>query len=371
MKKMKIDNLLHALGSVARTLLGATFIFSGFVKAIDPLGTTYKIEDYLNAFGGFFTTFTPLAEVAAWAMIAFEFVLGWLLLTNVWTKVSSWLTLAFMLVMTPLTLYLALTNPVSDCGCFGDAIVLTNWQTFYKNVVLLVLVVVLLLTKRFIPRTFVLNAEVGICMLALGMALGLMTYSRLHLPSLDFRPYKVGNNLPELMEIPEGAPQDEYLITFIYEKDGVQQEFTLDNYPKGDPDWTFVDQHSKLIKKGYEAPVHDFVITDEDFEDITFDILEDERVVTLAVLYKVEKTNLKQAQRLNEMARMAEENDEPFYLVTGSGEEEIEAFREAAGYEYPIYSCDPVTLKTIVRANPGIVRLMEGTVLEKYNLRNR
>lgn len=363
--------IAHIIGAICRTLLGVTFIFSGFVKAIDPLGTTYKIEDYLNAFGGFFTTFTPLAEVAAWGLICFEFVLGVMLLLNVWTKVSSWLSLAMMLVMTPLTLYIALANPVSDCGCFGDALVLTNWQTFWKNIVLLLLVAGLLCTKKHIPQLFTKLVEVCIIMVVLGFTLGFMTYSRLHLPVKDFRPYAIGNNLPELMEVPEDAPQDEYLITFIYEKDGVMEEFTLENYPKNDPDWNFVDQNSKLIKKGYEAPVHDFIITDEEYEDITFDVLEDERPVTLAVLYKVEKTDMKQAKRLNMMAMRAAENDEPFYLLTGSGDEEIEAFREEAGYEFPIYNCDPVTLKTIVRANPGIVVLEQGTVVDKYNLRNR
>lgn len=362
---------LHFIGSIARVLLGITFIFSGFVKAIDPLGTTYKIEDYLNAFGGFFTSLTPLAEVAAWGLIAFEFVLGVLLLTNVWTKVTSWLALAMMLFMTPLTLYIALENPVSDCGCFGDALVLTNWQTFWKNIVLLVLVAVLLLTRKYIPRLFTPVVELGICCLALGFVMGFMAFSRTHLPVMDFRPYRIGNNIPELMEIPEGAPQDEYAITFIYAKDGVEQEFTLADYPKDDPSWTFVDQKSTLIKKGYEAPVHDFIIYDEDYEDITDDVLYDEREVTLAILYKVEKTDLRQATRLNEMAAEAEANDRPFYLITGSGEEEIEAFRLATGYDYPVYSCDPVTLKTIVRANPGIVTMQNGIVMDKYNLRNR
>ena len=140
-----MNNKLPAIsGSVARTLLGLTFIFSGFVKAVDPLGTVYKIEDYLNAFGGFFSELVPMAPYAAYGLILFEFVLGVLLTFNVWTKVTSWLALAMMLVMTPLTLYLALTNPVTDCGCFGDAIHLSNWATFGKNVVLLALVVVLL-----------------------------------------------------------------------------------------------------------------------------------------------------------------------------------------------------------------------------------
>ena len=129
---------------VTRLLLGLTFLFSGIVKAIDPLGTTYKIEDYLKAFGGFFTDLLPLAEPAAFALITVECLLGICLVCNIQIRLVAWLSLLFYLVMTPLTLYLALKNPVSDCGCFGDAVVLTNWQTFGKNVVLLTLVIVLL-----------------------------------------------------------------------------------------------------------------------------------------------------------------------------------------------------------------------------------
>lgn len=366
---MKASPLQHWIGSICRTLLGITFIFSGFVKAVDPLGTTYKIEDYLNAFGGFFEFFTPMAEIGAWMLIIFEFVLGWMLLCNVWTKISSWLALAMMLVMTPITLYLALTNPISDCGCFGDAVVLSNWQTFWKNVVLLVLVVVLLCTKRHIPRLFVWQAELGITCLAIGAALGIMTYARLNLPFLDFRPYAVGNNIPELMEIPDDAPQDVYDIKLIYEKDGIQQEFNLDNYPKDDS-WTFVDQKSVLVSKGFEPKIHDFEITNQDLDDLTYDILEEEEA-TLAILYKVERCNMKQAQRLNDMAQQYDNEGRSFYLITGSSEDAIENFRQQAAYDFPIYGCDPVTLKTIVRANPGIVVLHEGTIVDKYNLRTR
>ncbi len=360
----------HIIGSVSRTLLAFTFLFSGFVKAIDPLGTVYKVEDYFAAFGGLFNYLIPAALPIALMLILLEFTLGWMLFTNVWTKVSSWLTLAFMLVMTPLTLYLALTNAVEDCGCFGDAIYLTNWQTFYKNVVLLVLVIILLLTKRYIPRTFLLTVEICLTLLAAGVAIGLMTYSLTHLPPLDFRPYKIGNNIPELMEVPEGAPADEYEVRFIYERDGEQKEFTLADYPKDDSTWTFVDQKSILIKKGYEPPIHDFVVYDEEFEDITYDILEAEDV-TLAILYKIEKAAPKQAARLAQMAEDAAFNGRMFYLLTGSGDEEIEAFREQYQYDYPICFCDGTALKTVVRANPGIVTLHYGTVTDKYNLRNR
>jgi len=362
---------LHIVGSVARTLLAITFLFSGFVKAVDPLGTLYKVEDYLAAFGGIFNYLAPVALPIALLLITAEFVLGLMLLTNTWTKVTAWLTLAFMLLMTPITLYLALTNAVADCGCFGDALILSNWQTFWKNVVLLVLVIVLLCTKRYIPRTFLWPVELGITVLGVLIAGGIMTWTLLHLPMMDFRPYKVGNNIPELMEVPDDAPQDVYEVHFIYEKDGQQKEFTLEDYPKDDSTWTFVDQKSILMQKGYEAPIHDFIVFNEDMEDITYDILEAEDDVTLAICYKLEKANRKQLARVAELARQAEWDGRLFYLLTGSGEEEIEAFREETDYPQEICFCDPTALKTVVRANPGIVVLRQGTVIEKYNLRNR
>lgn len=376
-----MNKLLSIIGSVARTLLGLTFIFSGFVKAVDPLGTVYKIEDYLHAFGGVFTSLDVVAPYAACALIVFEFVLGVLLTFNVWTKVTSWLALAMMLVMTPLTLYLAITNPVTDCGCFGDAIHLSNWATFGKNVVLLALVVVLLIaqTKGLLWATWKCCMEMFIfCVALLGVS-GLMAYSLLHLPPIDFRPYKIGNNIPEQMvvDIPEDAPMDEYEYTFIYEKDGVQQEFTLDNYPKNDSSWVFVEQKSKLIKKGYEAPeppVHDFVLTlteaDGTVYDMTDEILEQDSVM-LAVMYKLEKASRGQAAKLNRLYEASLESGLPFYALTGSGEREIDVWRQETGAEYPFLTCDGVTLKTIVRANPGIVVLHQGTVVDKYNLRNK
>ena len=200
----------------------------GFVKAVDPLGTVYKIEDYLKAFGGFANDLLPLAGTAAVCLIATEWLLGVCLLTNVRTRWTSWIALVFYLFMTPLTLWIALTNPISDCGCFGDALVLTNWQTFWKNVIYLCLVIILLICRKAIPQLWSWWMELCIAILGLGMVAGIMGYSYTHLPPMDFRPYKVGNHIPTLMEIPEDAEPDIYETTLIYEKDGVQQKFTLD-----------------------------------------------------------------------------------------------------------------------------------------------
>ena len=356
------------IAAICRMLLGVVFAFSGAVKAIDPLGTVYKIEDYLKAFGGFFTDFLPLAEVAAWALIILELLLGVCMLLNVRTRWTSWLSLLFYGVMTPLTLYIALTNPVSDCGCFGDAVVLTNWQTFQKNVVLITLAIILVALRKDVRLLWSWWVELVIAVTTIVAALSFMVWTMQHLPVADFRPYKIGNHIPTLMEYPEDAEPDLYEYSFVYEKDGVEQTFTLDNYPKGDTTWTFVRQNSKLIKKGYEPPIHDLEIMNAGYEDITWDILESEEPITLVIMYDLAKVDKKQMAKVEALLSDASLG----YILTGSGTDEIIAF----GLEYPslsecICTCDPVTLKTIVRANPGVIVVQNGVVIDKYNIKNR
>ena len=364
------------LAGICRTLLGVVFVFSGVVKAIDPLGTVYKIEDYLKAFGGFFTDLLPLAEVAAWGLIVLELLLGVCMLLNVRTQWTAWISLIFYCVMTPLTLYIALTNPVSDCGCFGDAVVLTNWQTFWKNVILIILAIILIALRKSVRELWQAWMEGVIALVTILLAIAFMCWTKNHLPIKDFRPYKIGNHIPTLMEYPEDAEQDQYEITLVYAQNGVEQTFTIENYPKGDSTWTYVRTDSKLIKKGYEPPIHDLEIVNAEGEDITWDILESEEPVTLVVMYDLQKADKKQMDKVerllgNEaMRRLGDEAKG--YILTGSGTDEIISF----SLEYPalsecICTCDPVTLKTIVRANPGVVVLQNGVVIDKYNIKNR
>ena len=388
------------IAGICRTLLGVVFIFSGAVKAIDPLGTVYKIEDYLKAFGGFFTDLMPLAEVAAWGLIVLELLLGVCMLLNVRTQWTAWIALLFYCVMTPLTLYIALTNPVSDCGCFGDAVVLTNWQTFWKNVMLILLAIILIALRKSVHTLWQTWMECVIAIVAIVVAVLFMAWTKHHLPIKDFRPYKIGNHLPTLMEYPEDAEQDQYEITLVYEQNGVEQAFTIETYPKGDSTWTYVRTDTKLIKKGYEPPIHDLEIVNAEGEDITWDVLESEEPVTLVVMYDLAKADKKQmgkvmrllgdeAMRLEGDEAIGLEGDEAIglegdeamrlegeevkgYILTGSGTDEIISF----SLEYPslsecICTCDPVTLKTIVRANPGVIVVQNGVVIDKYNVRNR
>ena len=386
------------IAAICRTLLGLVFIFSGAVKAIDPLGTVYKIEDYLKAFDGFFLDLLPAAEAAAWSLIVLELLLGVCMLLNVRSRWTSWITLLFYLVMTPLTLYIAINNPVSDCGCFGDAIVLTNWQTFWKNLVLISLAILLVALRKSTHPLWRGWMELVIASTTIAIALSFMAWTHHHLPIKDFRPYKIGNHLPTIMEDYE---PDQFEYTYICAKDSVEQAFTAENYP--DSTWTLVRYESKLIKKGYESPIHDFEIINANGDDLTWDILESEEVVTLVVMYDLAKADTTQMSKLEAMVRnLHVDTDEaiavdtiasdstlcdsilieetpttiadavPFYILTGSSTDQIIAF----GLKYPmladyICTCDPVTLKTIVRANPGVIVLQNGIVIDKYNLRNR
>lgn len=246
--------ILHFL----RLVTGGVFLFSGVVKAIDPLGTVYKIGDYLEAFGGVWLQVSVLAYPAAFVLIALELMIGIQLLLMVRFKPNAVMAFVFMLIMTPLTLYIALYNPVTDCGCFGDALTISNWQTFYKNIVLLVVTLILVVSRDKFKSFFLPPVEYAVAGMFLMLTAGFMSYTMMHLPLIDFRPYKVGVNIPEAMQIPEGAPVDEYTYSFVYSKEGVQQTFGIDALP--DSTWTFVEQASKLVKQGYVPPITNFTI---------------------------------------------------------------------------------------------------------------
>ncbi|HOH95611.1 MAG TPA: DoxX family protein [Candidatus Enterocola sp.] len=349
---------------ICRFIFGLTFLFSGLVKAVDPLGTTYKISDYLDAFSlGFFS---DLSLVSAFLLIILEFTIGFNLVFGIQVKKTAWIAAAFMLVMTPLTLYLAIANPVSDCGCFGDALVITNWQTFYKNLILDALLVLILVFASEDRPIFSNWASYIIMLIPVLSCLGLELYCYNHLPIIDFRPYKVGNNLPSLMVIPDDAPSDEYNISFIYEKDGVQKEFNLENYPAEDSTWTFVSQNSVLIKRGYVPPIHDFSVQTED-GDITDLILENEGYTFLLISSKLEKADLSRQKDINALYDYINSKNISFYCLTSSFNDDVEAFKTTNNVKYPIGATDEITLKTIIRSNPGLVLLKAGNVVAKWH----
>ncbi|MDR0681206.1 MAG: DoxX family protein [Dysgonamonadaceae bacterium] len=348
----------------SRILLGVVFVFSGFVKAVDPLGSAYKISDYFSAWELQFLDF--LALPGSFFQSALEFTLGVLLLAGIYRKITSILVLLVMCFMTPLTLYLAIVNPITDCGCFGDALVITNWQTFYKNIVLLAAAVIVFLWHKQMTFLFSKKFRSLALWFTFLFIIGISLYCYTYLPVLDFRPYKIGNNISEGMTIPKNAEADVYEITFIYEKKGVKQEFTIDNYPKEDSGWVFVDTKSKLIKKGYEPPVHNFTITTEQGYDITDEILADDNYTFLLIAHKLEKASDSNIDKINEIYDYAKQNGYNFICLTASLPSQIKEWKENTGAEYPFCTMDDVTLKTIIRSNPGLMLIKKGTIINKW-----
>ena len=355
---------------IGRILFGAVFVFSGFVKAIDPLGSTYKIEDYLHTFGGFFESMADYAFPLAIALSTLELIIGLNMILKVHIDLTNVLALLFMLVMTPLTLYIAIKNPVTDCGCFGDALVISNWATFFKNVVLLG-VVILMIIYNYKYHPFLTNRKQFLALfvfIVIGVSLSL--YSYCHLPMIDFLPYKVGVNIQKAMEVPDNAPSDEYKTTFIYEKNGEQKEFTLDNYPKGDSTWVFVDQKSVLVSKGYKAPIHDFSIMNAQFDDITKEVLNNQGQTYLLVMYDINDASTEGAQKAEQVYQKALKSGTKFYALTASSDEDVKKFVDKTGVTYPFWKTDPTALKTVIRANPGLVLMKKGTIEGKWNWRD-
>ncbi len=357
--------ILKGIVEFCRVLIGIVFIFSGFVKAVDPMGGAIKIDDYLSAFG--LDTLQLFSVAVSFNLSAIEFTLGVCTLLGVYRRYVSFFVLLFMAFMTPLTLYLALFNPVSDCGCFGDAIVLTNWETFYKNIVLLAASIILFIYNQRIFSCFTFHTYWFVALYAYLFGIGFAYYNYNHLPVIDFRPYKVGANIPQLMAIPEGAPEDEYAYTFIYEKDGIQKEFSLDNYPADDSSWTFVDTKTELIKKGYEPLINNFNLYDEAGNEVTEEILHYPEPILLLIAPKLEEADDEHIDEINSMYEYAFEHQMQFYCVTGSTQEAIAFWSDNTGAEYPYLMADDVLLKTIVRSNPGLVLLKEGTVMAKWH----
>ncbi len=369
MGNKRLDRVISVWTNLCRFFLAAVFIFSGFVKAIDPWGTSYKIRDYMEAFGitGALPDFLPFLASVVQAIV--EFCLGVYLLFGIRKRLTTLLLLVIMGVMTPLTLWLAWTNPISDCGCFGEAVKLTNWETFVKNVFLLVAAIsvyrwrdrlVVLVTHRF---GWLVSLYSFLYILAM------LVYCCYALPVFDFRPYRIGADIRKGMEIPNGAEPTVYETRFILQKEGREKEFTLDDYP--DSTWTFVDSRTVVKKQGYEPPVHDFfILRQEDGEDITDEVLDDEGYTFLLVAHQLDRADDSSIDLINELYDYCAEYGYGFYCLTSSSDGDIAEWAERTGAEYPFCIADNTTLRTMIRSNPGLMLLKKGVVVNKWSVNN-
>ena len=358
---------MRLVKNLCRIIVGIVFIYSGFVKGIDPLGSDYKFTDYFNAFGMGWMNATTL--FFSFALSLAEFLIGIALLFNLWVSRMAWGSLLFMAFFTPLTLVLALTNPVSDCGCFGDAMILTNWQTFWKNIILLLLAIMIFVYRKEYKSSLPLMGQFSFLTLAGAGMLCLSIYCYRHLPVLDFRPYAVGKNITEGMRLPEGAKPDQYEVTLKYKnkQTGEIRSFTEENYPWQDTlNWEYESSSERLVKKGYITPIHDLVIEHPTLGNITEEILEDDNHTILAVAYNLNQSDTQYQPAINRLAEYARKKGIRFYGLTSSTERDIEAYKKRNHVPYEFCTADEIQLKTMIRSNPGVIILREGTILDKW-----
>ena len=356
----------RVLVNTCRLILAVAFIFSGYVKAIDPLGTQYKLLDYAQALG--VQTLLPemLALAMAVALAALEFSIGVFLLLAMQRRATSRVALAFMAVMTVVTLWLAIANPITDCGCFGDAIVLTNVQTLLKNIVLLACAAVVAKWPLKMVRFISESTQWIVINLTIIYIVATSLWCLYTLPIFDFRPYHVGADIKKGMEIPEGAEQPEFETTFILEKDGVQKEFTLENYP--DSTWTFIDSKTTQTKEGYVPPIHDFSIElCESGDDITDEVLGNKGYTFLLIAPYLAAADDSNFGDIDQLYEYSQEMGYKFLCLTASDDNAIQRWRDITGAEYPFANTDGTTLKTIIRSNPGLLLLKDGKVIRKWS----
>ena len=363
------QRLLKMIVNLCRIIVAVTFIFSGFVKAIDPIGTQYKLQDYLGAIGmaGILPNWTLLA--VAVFLAAIEFCIGIFLLFAIQRRLISKLTVAFMAFMTMVTVWIVVADPVKDCGCFGDALHLTNTETLIKNIVLLVCSLAIMYRPlamfRFVSKSnqwIFTNYTIVFILVSSGLSL-------YYLPIFDFRPYHIGVNIPRGMEIPKGAKLPQFKTTFIMEKNGQRKEFTLDNYP--DASWKFIDSKTVQTSEGYIPPIHDFSITDNKTGlDLTNSVLGHKGYTFLLIAPHLETADDSNFGDIDRLYEYAQSYGIPFYCLTASTTKAIKRWIDLTGAEYPFCITDEAVLKTIIRSNPGLLLLKDGTIINKWSHNN-
>jgi len=368
------DKTVKFLVELSRMIVGAVFVFSGFVKAVDPLGFTYKIQDYLVVMS--LSDLFPLALPVAVIMVTAEFALGVLLLLGICRKWTTRLIGLFMIFFTPLTLWIAIANPVKDCGCFGDALVISNWQTFYKNIILLAGTVLLVLKQEQITPLYSMKTARYAALFTLLFGVLFALHNVYRLPVFDFRPFSIGASIPQQMFVdPEKA--DVYETIFIYSKDGVEKEYTEENYPWNDSTWTFVDMKTSLVRAGHKPAIEDFAVEVLYFDetgglwkagrDITDLIVTDPSYSFLMIAYSLEEMNVRHLERFKKVSLYAADNGYPFYLLTASDTAVISVWEQQHQTGFRFCHADERVLKTMIRSNPGLMLLKEGVVINKWD----
>ena len=363
--KTKRRNIYGVITCICSLLLAAIFVFSGFAKAVDPIGGGIKIGEYLAVAGINLLGHNSALVALSVAESTVEFLLGVHLLLGIRRKITSVATLLLMVFMTAVTAYMAHTNAVSDCGCFGEAVHLSNEATFVKNIILLAASVVVVVCptryKIFIRKDYRWLAQLYSLLFILTVSL----YSIHYLPIVDYRPYRVGQNIPEAMNVPDDAPAPVFETTYLLEKDGKRKTFKLDNYP--DSTWKFVDSKTRMIKAGYTPEITDFAIfTESGKDDVTDKVIHDNNYAFWLVFPRMENADNGVIDAIVDLYDYCHRYGYNLYGFTASDTLDISKWLHATGMSIPFYKADDVLLKTMVRSNPGLILVKSGVILNKW-----
>ena len=355
---------MRILVGISRVIVGILFIISGLIKLNDPVGFSFKLKDYFAPEVLNLEFLAPYALLFAIFVVIFEVLLGVALLLGYLKKLTAWLLLLMIVFFTFLTFYSAYFNKVTDCGCFGDAIKLTPWESFSKDIVLLVLILIIFFGTKYIQPFFTKGIRSILIFASFVACLGITYYVLQHLPIIDFRPYKIGANIQEGMSIPENAPQPVFEYKWKFKIDGKEKIITTNGeYPQVDGE--LISTETEMIQEGYAPPIHDFTI-ERDGEDFTAQFLDEENLVVI-IAYSLGNTEKDGFTPIKEITDKALKNGYNVIGLSASSQEMTEALAEEYKLNFKFYFCDETTLKTIVRSNPGILELDNGTIKQKLH----
>ena len=352
------------LVGVVRIFVGILFIISGFIKLNDPVGFSFKLEEYFSQGVLDLPFLTPFALAISILVVIVEVMVGVMLILGYKRKLTVWTLLAMIIFFTFLTFYSAYFNKVTDCGCFGDAIKLTPWESFTKDVVLLVLILIIYVGRKYITPLVNSKTLMSILYVSFIACVGYVYYVLNHLPVIDFRPYEIGKNIEEGMNTPADAPKAVFEYKWKFNVNGNEEIYvTNGDYPTVDGE--FIDVETEEIQAGYEPPVHDFTI-EQNGEDFAAALLQEPKLV-MVIAYDLRKSNL---EVFKEIKAVTDNALKAGYIVIGmsaSGPDQTDALKKENNLAFDFYFTDETTLKTIVRSNPGVLVLEKGTIVQKLH----
>lgn len=355
---------MRYLVGFSRVFVGALFIISGFIKLNDPVGFSFKLEEYFSQGVLDLPFFEPHALTISILVVIFEVLVGVMLLVGFRVKFTVWSLLLMIVGFTFLTFYSAYFNKVTDCGCFGDAIKLTPWESFTKDIILLILIIILFIGQKYIQPLFGANLKRIVTLLTLLLS-GIYVYYVLnHLPVIDFRPYEISANIEDGMNVPEGAPESVFEYAWKFKtNEGEKVIVTNGNYPSIEGE--FIDVETTEIQKGYEPPVHDFTI-EQNGEDLASSLLQEPKLV-MVIGYDLRKTNIDEYSEIKKATDIAIKKGYKVIGMSASNSEQTSKLIKDHKLGFEFYFTDETTLKTIVRSNPGVLVLEKGTIKQKVH----